>query len=268
MPARIPPKREIYHGMYRGQRIAVNISAYNEEALIARTLGDVPEFVDIICVVDDCSQDGTYGIAYRSQRDDNRIKIIRRRTNTGFGGVTVAGYYYLMGQHVDIIANLNGDGQMDASSLSAMLDDLIDGGLDVVKGDRLSHPDVGRMPWIRRFGGFLLSRLTSRVTGYHIRDSQHTYHVIKIDALKRLRLGRLYKRFGYPNDFLIECAKQGLKIKNHTVRPIYGEGETSVLKPWKVAPRILWILAKGWVQIRAARIARKLDMVTHEQTTY
>jgi hypothetical protein len=157
---------------------------------------------------------------------------------------------------------------MDASSLPAMLDALIDGGLDMVKGDRLSHPDVGRIPWIRRSGGFLLSWLTSYVTGYHIRDSQHTYHVIKVDALKRLRLGRLYKRFGYPNDFLIECAKQGLKIKNHTVRPIYGEGETSVLKPWKVWPRILWILAKGWVQIRAARVARKLDITVNENPAY
>jgi hypothetical protein len=138
----------------------------------------------------------------------------------------------------------------------------------MVKGDRLSHPDVGRMPWVRRVGGHLLSRLTSRVTGYHISDSQHTYHVIKMDALKTLRLGRLYKRFGYPNDFLIECAKQGLKIANHPTRPIYDNGATSVLRVWKVWPRILWILAKGFVQIRAARVARKLDMVTHEQANY
>jgi glycosyltransferase involved in cell wall biosynthesis len=254
--------------MHRGQRIAVNISAFNEWKLIDRTLKEMPDFVDLIVVVDDHSSDATCEVVLSCRVLDDRIKLIERRKNEGFGGVTVAGYHYLMGQHINIIANLNGDGQMDVSELPAMLNQLIDSDADMVKGDRLGHPDVGRMPWIRRTGGYLLSWLTSCVTGYHISDSQHTYHVIKMDALKRLRLGRLYKRFGYPNDFLIECAKQGLKIANHPTRPIYDNGATSLLKVWKVWPRILWILAKGFVQIRAAKVARKLDMVTHEQANY
>lgn len=254
--------------MYREHRIAVNISAYNEAKLIENTLRNIPEFVDFIVVVDDNSADATCEIVDRCAISDSRIKLIQRRENTGFGGVTVAGYQYIMGQHINIVANLNGDGQMDVTALPSMLDALLNVGLDMIKGDRLSHPDAGRMPLVRRTGGRILSRLTSYVTGYHISDSQHTYHVIKMDALKQLRLGRLYKRFGYPNDFLIECAKQGLKIQNHPTRPIYDNGQVSVMRIWTVWPRILWILAKGFVQIRAAKVARKLDMKPHEQTTF
>lgn len=255
--------------MYQGRRIAVNISAFNEEKLIEQTLSDVPDWVDIIVVVDDCSTDATCEIVDRCAIADPRIKLIYRDQNEGFGGVTVTGYRYLMNQNVDIVANLNGDGQMDVLELLPMIDKLCNNfELDMVKGDRLSHVDARRMPWVRRLGGHLLSRLTSWVTGYHISDSQHTYHVIKMDALKLLRLGRLYKRFGYPNDFLIECAKQGVGIENHPTRPIYDNGAGSLLKPWKVAPRILYILAKGYIQIRAARLATKLDISVYENPAY
>lgn len=258
--------------MYRDRRIAVNISAYNEEKLIADTISRVPDWVDLIVVVDDCSTDLTVEIVsdISSRSDRGRIMLIPRRENGGFGAVTVAGYHYIMGQWVHYVANLNGDGQMDVDNLQNMLDILIDDhSLDIIKGDRLSHPDAKqRMPFVRRLGGKILSKLTSYVTGTYISDSQHTYHVIKMDSLKRLRLNRLYRRFGYPNDFLIECAKQGFKIRNYPVKPIYDNGAVSLLKPWKVAPRILWILIKGFVQIRAIRLARKLDIFCNENPAY
>ena len=254
--------------MYRDKRIAVNISTFNEEKLIEKTLREIPDFVDLIVVVDDCSHDLTQEKVARKRSIDNRIKLITMVKNGGFGAVTVRGYQFIISQHIDIIANLNGDGQMDVTALQSMIDKLLDTNCDLVKGDRLTHREARRMPAVRRLGGHLLSRLTSWTTGYHISDSQHTYHVIKMDALKKLRLNRLYPRFGYPNDFLIECAKQGLKVANHTTRPIYDNGQVSVMKIWKVWPRILYILARGYIQIRAARLVIKLDTHPNENPAY
>jgi len=45
--------------MYRDHTIAVVVPAYNEEALIGRVIESMPDFVDKIVVVDDCSQDAT-----------------------------------------------------------------------------------------------------------------------------------------------------------------------------------------------------------------
>lgn len=45
--------------MYRENTVAVVVPAYNEEVLIRRVIETMPDYVDHIVVVDDCSQDTT-----------------------------------------------------------------------------------------------------------------------------------------------------------------------------------------------------------------
>jgi glycosyltransferase involved in cell wall biosynthesis len=49
--------------MYKGKKICVIIPAFNEEVLIGNVLDTLPNFIDIIIVVDDGSIDGTVDIA-------------------------------------------------------------------------------------------------------------------------------------------------------------------------------------------------------------
>jgi cellulose synthase/poly-beta-1,6-N-acetylglucosamine synthase-like glycosyltransferase len=44
--------------MYRGKSVAVVVPAYNEEKLLGRVIETMPDFVDRIYVVDDCSHNG------------------------------------------------------------------------------------------------------------------------------------------------------------------------------------------------------------------
>jgi glycosyltransferase involved in cell wall biosynthesis len=48
---------------YKDKRIGVVVPAYNEEKLLGRTLSTIPEYVDRVYVVDDCSTDKTGEIA-------------------------------------------------------------------------------------------------------------------------------------------------------------------------------------------------------------
>jgi len=45
--------------MFAEKTIAVVVPAYNEELLIAKVIGSMPDFVDHIVIVDDCSSDQT-----------------------------------------------------------------------------------------------------------------------------------------------------------------------------------------------------------------
>ena len=46
--------------MYKGSTIGVVVPAYNEERFIGDVLDSLPEYVDQVFVIDDCSTDGTW----------------------------------------------------------------------------------------------------------------------------------------------------------------------------------------------------------------
>ncbi|NTW21691.1 MAG: glycosyltransferase, partial [Nostocales cyanobacterium W4_Combined_metabat2_030] len=56
--------------MYRNKRISLVIPAYNEEKVIGRTLQNIPELIDRIYVVDDCSPDKQNNVISRCAGED------------------------------------------------------------------------------------------------------------------------------------------------------------------------------------------------------
>lgn len=67
--------------MLNGKKIAVVVPAYNEEKQILMVLESMPDFVDRIIVVDDCSKDKTIEVAKQYKRDEyftNKILIEKK----------------------------------------------------------------------------------------------------------------------------------------------------------------------------------------------
>ncbi|MCD4738719.1 MAG: glycosyltransferase [Anaerolineae bacterium] len=78
--------------MYRHHTIAVVVPAYNEEALLGRVIETMPNYVDPIMVVDDCSRDGTVETVRRYlPRLGERSLLIQHETNQGVGGAIATG---------------------------------------------------------------------------------------------------------------------------------------------------------------------------------
>ena len=67
--------------MYEEKQVAVVIPAYNEEKLIGRVIETMPDFVDAVVVVDDCSQDRTAEIVAAYAAQDARIRLISHTEN-------------------------------------------------------------------------------------------------------------------------------------------------------------------------------------------
>jgi glycosyltransferase involved in cell wall biosynthesis len=205
----------------------VVVPAYNEAALIARTLRAIPSFVRLVVVIDDASDDDTARIA--RGLGDPRVVVVRHAINRGVGAAIVTGYRCAFARGADVCAVMAGDAQMDPSDLYALLAPVLRGEADYVKGDRLSFPSaVEHMPKLRFIGNRVLSWLTQRATGLDVRDSQCGYTAISARAAAMLPLSRLWPRYGYPNDLLGMLAEQKLSVQEVVVRPIYADEVSGV----------------------------------------
>jgi len=222
--------------MYRDKTIAVVIPAYNEEKLIGRVLRSIPNFVDHIVVVDDESQDRTGEMVKEHQKEDGRIIYIRHRKNEGVGGAIATGYKWCRNNGVDISVVMAGDAQMDPKDLPKLIDPVVNGEVDYSKGNRLFTGRAWRViPKSRYFGNAILSFLTKIASGYwHIADSQSGYGAVSLEVLKTIDLDNLYKRYGMPNDFLTKLNVYQFKVRDVPINPIYGIGERSKMKIYKV----------------------------------
>ena len=232
--------------------IAVIVPAYREERLIVRTLASIPAWVDGVYPVDDASPDGTW--QQIQSLDDPRIHPLRHAENRGVGAAIASGYVRALADGADVLAVMAGDGQMDPADLRAVVDPVIRGEADYVKGNRFVHPERRRMPLARRAGGALLSALTRAATGLDVDDTQCGYTAISARALRAIPLEELWPRYGYPNDLLGLLAAGGLGVREVPVRPVYAD-EKSGLRPWHVGV-IVAVIARRFVRREAAATLR------------
>jgi len=232
--------------MYRDKTIYVIVPAYDEEKLIGKVLDKIPPFVDHIVVVDDGSRDRTGEIVKARQKEDTRVIYLRHPRNEGAGGAAATGYKWTRDNQIDISAVMDGDAQMDPSDLSTLLDPLIEGRADYAKGNRLFTGKAWQViPKTRYLGNATLSFLTKVASGYwHIADSQSGYAAATLEVLKTIDLDGIYKRYGYLNDLLVKLNVYRFRVRDVPVSPIYGVGERSGIKIYKVVFTLSFLLLK------------------------
>ena len=233
--------------MYRDQKVTVVVPAYNEETQIARVIDTMPEFVDQIVIIDDCSSDRTSEvIKLHPGMAAGRIELIPHKQNQGVGGAIATGYKWSRDHGFDIAVVMAGDGQMDPLDLPAIIDPIVDDKADYTKGNRLVTGEAfKKIPKIRFFGNAALSLLTKIVSGYwHVADSQTGYTAINKTALHTIDWDSMFKRYGQPNDLLVKLNIVNMRVMDVPVRPLYNLGEKSGIKIYKVIFTIGFLLAR------------------------
>lgn len=235
--------------MLNNKLVGVVVPAYNEEKLIGRVIETMPEFVDGIYVIDDCSPDATSERvqAYLNQPTLNgRLKLIRHAVNQGVGAAITTGYKKAVEEGMEVVAVMAGDAQMDPTELEQVVGPVVRGEADYVKGNRLFTGEAWQMiPKYRYIGNAFLSLFTKIASGYwHVADSQTGYTAISAETICLLPLNRLYSRYGYPNHLLVMLNIFDRRVKDVPVRPVYNIGEKSGIRLSRVIPRISWLLVK------------------------
>jgi glycosyltransferase involved in cell wall biosynthesis len=224
------------------KRIAVVVPAHDEEQLITSTLAAIPPFVDRIYVVDDASTDGTADRARES--GDPRIEVVQHQRNAGVGAAIVTGYRRALEDGIDVAAVMAADGQMDPADLEILAGAVARGEVDYAKANRLFTGEAWKLiPRSRYLGNAILSLLTKIASGYwHVADSQSGFTAISREELERIDLNRLYPRYGFPNDMLVNLNLWNARVRDFPSRPIYGVGERSGIRFRRVVPAISWLL--------------------------
>jgi glycosyltransferase involved in cell wall biosynthesis len=240
-----------------GKRVAVVVPAFEEELLVAETIRGIPDFVDRIVVVDDCSSDATVERARAVA--DPRVVVLERERNGGVGAAIITGYEHCAAEGVDVTCVMAADNQMDPDELEGLVTPVARGEVDYAKANRLASGEAWKLiPRTRFLGNAVLSLLTKIASGYwHVADSQAGYTALSLDVLRRLDLDRVYRRYGFPNDMLVHLNVVNARVADVVSRPIYGVGERSGIRIHAVAPRISWLLFKGfWWRMKEKYVIR------------
>src|ERR1043166_4137790 len=133
-----------------GKRLLIFIVAYNAQTTIEKVLSRIPrtlrgDNVEVL-IIDDSSQDDTFGNGLRYQQRDSAFKITVLRTpeNQGYGGNQKLGYRYAIDNGFDIVALVHGDGQYAPEKLPELIAPFVKGEADAVFGSRMIDKKAAR----------------------------------------------------------------------------------------------------------------------------
>lgn len=249
--------------MFRDHTVGVVIPAYNESGFVGEVMETIPAFVDRIYVIDDRSVDDTWaeitGAASRLNEHHGPLAVadggvteprfvpIRHERNRGRGAAVKTGYRAALAEDLEVVAVLDGDGQMDPDLLERFIAPVVAGEVDYTKGNRLNrleHLD-GMSRW-RFVGNILLTILTRLASGYwRMKDSQNGYTAISAAMLHRLDLDGIYDGYGFLNDILVKLHVEGAQIGDVIMPARYGN-EQSGIRYRSFIPRLSALLVRNF----------------------
>ena len=182
--------------------IKVIIPAYNEAAAISKVIGDIPNFVQEIIVVDNGSTDPTSEVAKRA----GATVIIE--PNKGYGFACLKGIEYIQNsnQKIDIIVFIDGDYSDYPQQISEIIAPILNQNIDFVLGSRKKNlSEKGAMRPQQRFGNWLATNLMRLFF-----DSKFTdlgpFRAIKYKVLQQLSMKD--KTYGWTVEMQLKILKQ------------------------------------------------------------
>jgi glycosyltransferase involved in cell wall biosynthesis len=247
--------------MYKNRRIAVVVPAYNEARHVGQVIRTVPEFVDHVIAVDDCSGDGTLD-AIRACAGA-RLTALSTPSNQGVGGATMLGYAKALELGCDVVVKMDGDGQMAPEHLPLLLDAVVEQGYDYAKGNRfLAGDSLARMPRHRLLGNVVLTFVNKLASGYwHVFDPQNGYTAITCEALRRLDFRGIHRRYFFENDVLIALNFHNARVRDVGIPARYGD-EHSDLNPFHAGVTFpLLFIPRFWRRIYQKYVLRDFSPI-------
>ena len=218
--------------------ISIVVPIYNEQdnikelhCAVTGTLSATGLDYEVI-MVDDGSNDSSYGILQRLAASDTQLKVIRFRRNFGQTAAMAAGFDAALG---NIIIPMDGDLQNDPADIPRLIEKIHEG-FDVVSGWRRDRKDAFIT---RKIPSMLANTLISRLTGVHLHDYGCTLKAYRREVLDGINL------YGEMHRFVPALASQfGAKVTelhvNHLPR-LHGVSKYGISRTLRVILDLLTV---------------------------
>ena len=223
--------------------VSVVIPVFNERDTIVELVRRVQaanRHTEIL-LVDDYSLDGTRDLLLELAREPD-IRIVLHGYNRGKGAALRSAFAEARG---DVVLIQDADLEYDPRDYAALLKPLEEGTTRVVYGSRFlanAQQDPSRL---HRWGNWLLTALSNRLSGQRLTDMETCYKVFRRELLEKFTLEQ--DRFGFEPEFTAKLSKAGEKIVEVPIRYNcrgYHEGKKIGLRDGLNA---LWCIARyGW----------------------
>ena len=131
------------------QELLIIVPAYNEESAVGGVVHSIREAMPgvPILVIDDCSADGTIGVATAAG-----ARVLALPHHLGLGGCVQAGYKLAYELGFQYVIRVDGDGQHDAYDIPRVFETLRLSGCEMVIGSRFIQANGGRTSAARSLG--------------------------------------------------------------------------------------------------------------------
>jgi HAD superfamily hydrolase (TIGR01549 family) len=234
----IPTMKEFIPLMERLLSTYVVVPAYNEEKTIGKVLSDLLRYFrrDEIIVVNDGSRDRTGEIA-RSFG----VHVLTHLVNRGLGGALGTGLAYAVRKGARIVITFDADGQHLISDALRVMKPVVEGKADFAVGSRLKG-DISQMPFIKRFGNFILDLITAFFAHRYVSDSQSGLRCFKGECAAKIKI--TCDRYAVSSEIIVEAVKHGCKIMEVPIKAVYTDYSmkkgTNVMEGIKIALNLMF----------------------------
>jgi glycosyltransferase involved in cell wall biosynthesis len=206
-----------------GPSISIVIPCLNEAASIERCVTEARAVLDgngfrgEVIVADNGSTDGSAELA---ERAGARVVHERRR---GYGSAYLAGFDAASG---DYIVMADADLTYDFADIPRFVAEL-DGGAQLVMGNRMDNIQPGAMPWHHRYiGNPVLTGVLNLFFRTGVRDAHCGMRAVRRDVLTQLDLRTTGMEFA--SEMVIRAAKEKLEITEIPIEYHPREGESKL----------------------------------------
>ena len=198
--------------MYRNQRVAVVMPAYNAERTLRATYDEVMDqgIVDDIILVDDGSRDGTVSLA----RTLPGVIVHVHDRNQGYGGNQKSCYRIALERGANIVIMVHPDYQYTPKLIPAMASMIANGLHDFVIGSRILGGFAldGGMPVWKYVANRFLTVSQNLLMGAKLSEYHTGYRAYSRRLLERMQLEGLSNDFIFDNQFIAQALWRGSMI--------------------------------------------------------